>query len=364
MPSPILRVLVVDDSTLYRKVVRDALKQLRNVEVVGVAPDGKIALEKLAQLQPDLVTLDLEMPELDGLGVLREMRKQSDPPGAIMVSAVTSAGARTTTAALRLGAFDFVCKPAGSSFEDSLRLLESELLPKVEAFARSRATSPERTPNTDAHGSWATATQQPDLTTAPPQKPQIVALGISTGGPAALTQMLPRLPGNFGVPILIVQHMPPVFTASLADDLDKLCALRVSEASHGDLVKPGGILIAPGGKQMRVHRDGPSTRICITDDPPERNCRPSVDYLFRSVAETYEARALGVIMTGMGDDGTEGCRLLRQSGAAILAQDAASCVVFGMPKKPIEDGLALPVSLDQLPNQLTYRVGPEVALCR
>ena len=349
---------------MYRKVVRDVLKQLPNVEVVGVAADGKIALEKLAQLRPDLVTLDLEMPGLDGLGVLRELRRQSHPPGAIMLSAFTSGGAQATTAALRLGAFDFVLKPTCSSVNESLDQLRSELLPKVRAFAWSREAKQAGPSSRARLESPTSSAPAPRSTSLPARKPRVVALGVSTGGPVALHHLLPKLPGHFRVPVLIVQHMPPMFTRSLADDLDKLCQLSVSEASDGDHVSPGRILIAPGGKQMRVEQNGTSVVIRVTDDPPENNCRPSVDYLFRSVAQTYGQRALGVIMTGMGDDGTEGCRLLNRSGAAILAQDETSCVVYGMPKKPIEEGLAVAIPLDKLAGQLMDRVSMEVAACR
>ena len=171
-------------------------------------------------------------------------------------------------------------------------------------------------------------------------RPEVVVLGISTGGPASLTKMLPQLPANLGVPVLIVQHMPPIFTKSLADDLNRRCALRVCEASDGQQVIPGHVLIAPGGKQMKIEREDGHIVVHITDDPPENSCKPSVDYLFRSASKIYGRNALGVIMTGMGSDGTRGCREMKQQGASIIAQDEATCVVFGMPKAPIEEGIA------------------------
>jgi two-component system chemotaxis response regulator CheB len=180
--------------------------------------------------------------------------------------------------------------------------------------------------------------------TAPP----LVALGISTGGPQALTQMLPQLPANLPAPMLIVQHMPAMFTRSLAEDLDRRCALRVREARDGEPVLPGAILIAPGGRQMKIALEEKQTVVRITDDPPENSCQPSVDYLFRSVAEIYGSRAIGVLMTGMGNDGVAGCRQLHRRGAPVLAQDEDSCVVFGMPRDPIEEGFARPVPLGEM----------------
>ena len=189
-------------------------------------------------------------------------------------------------------------------------------------------------------------------------------IGVSTGGPASLTQMLPRLPANLGAPVLIVQHMPPVFTKSLADDLDRRCALRVWEACDGQPVCAGNVLIAPGGKQMKVEMTGGRVTVTITNDPPENSCRPSVDYLFRSVSSIYGKNAVGVIMTGMGSDGAKGCRQMKQQGAAIIAQDEATCVVFGMPKGPIEEGIAdIVAPLGDIASEIVRLVGKGAAAC-
>ena len=195
--------------------------------------------------------------------------------------------------------------------------------------------------------------------------PQVVALGISTGGPKALTEMVPQLPANLPVPLLIVQHMPPVFTKSLADDLNNRTQLTVREAIDGQPIRAGEVWIAPGGRQMKVERENAQIVLRITDDPPENSCRPSVDYLFRSVAEVYGGRAVGVIMTGMGSDGSLGCRRLKHCGASIIAQDAATCVVFGMPREPIEKGIADVVApLGQIAAEITRLVRPGAAPCK
>jgi two-component system, chemotaxis family, protein-glutamate methylesterase/glutaminase len=332
-----LRVLVVDDSALYRKVVRDVLGSLPDLEVVGVATNGRQALEKLAELKPDVVTLDLEMPELDGIGVLRELQAQRNPALAIMVSAFTAKGAQTTTQALQLGAFDFILKPTTSSVEESVQQLRRDLAPKL-LSCRVRVLRPD-TPRQDL------APQRP---MGPPPvntlkgslRPEVVAIGVSTGGPKALSTLLPRFPANFRCPLLLVQHMPPLFTKSLAEDLNKRCALEVLEATEGQPVRPGQVLIAPGGKHMRVAEGQQGKVIQLTDDAPERNCRPSVDYLFRSVAEKYGSRSLGVVLTGMGDDGALGASDIKRAGGHVFTQDEQSCVVYGMPKMVADKGLS------------------------
>lgn len=334
-----LRVLVVDDSALYRKIVRDVLAGLDNVEVVGVASDGDMALERIATLKPDVVTLDLEMPKLDGLGVLKKLHEAATPPAAIMVSAFTAQGAQSTTAALREGAFDFILKPATRSLEMSTAQLRRDLGPKIDACRarRSASRTPAATRNAAPPRRGRPAAAGERRVGAPPQ---IVVIGVSTGGPQALGQLIPRLPASFPCPIALVQHMPPLFTASLAEDLNRRSALNVSEGRHGQVVGRGDLVIAPGGKHMAIVRREGRNLVQINDEPPERNCKPSVDYLFRSVAQSHGGAALGVVLTGMGDDGCEGARLLRQQGAHIIAQDEASCVVYGMPKAVIDAGLA------------------------
>ena len=363
-----LRVLVVDDTVTYRKAVSSVLAGMPDVEVLGTAANGKIALDKAAHTPTDLLLLDVEMPEVDGVEVLRRLQAAGSPIGAIMLSALTAQGAQTTLTCLALGAFDFVLKPTAGSYEESTELLRRELRPRLAAFARQRCV---RTAQRGPMAATPAAAPRPPAgpvsasPSALPKRVDVVALGISTGGPKALGEMLPRFPADFPVPIVIVQHMPPVFTKSLADDLDKRCALRVLEAYDGHVVRPGEVLVAPGGKQMKVERRDDRVVVCVTDDPPENSCRPAVDYLFRSVAAVYGERAVGVIMTGMGNDGSAGCRVLKARGAQIVVQDEASCVVFGMPRQPTEEGIADVVApLDRLAAELVSLVAKGRSACR
>lgn len=374
-----LRVLVVDDTITYRSVVSSVLGALDGVEVVGSAPNGKIALEKVERLRPDLLTLDLEMPEMDGLQTLRKMRQMPHAPGAIMLSSLTQRGVEATMEALSLGAFDFVLKPNGTSVQENAAQLRDKLRPVLDAFSRQRQIR-KILSHAVAHEPAAAARLRAeslpasrDATRAiPPRKPgfkpariNAVVLGISTGGPPALNRVIPSLPADLAAPVLIVQHMPPIFTRSLADDLNRRSPLHVMEATSGQAAEPGSVLIAPGGHQMRVERQAGSVVVRITDDPPENSCRPSVDYLFRSAAAVYGENTLGIIMTGMGSDGTEGCRHLKRCGATVLVQDQATCVVYGMPRGPAEEGTAdIVASLLEIPAHIVRLVGQGVPACR
>lgn len=355
-----LRILVVDDSTLYRKVIRDSLCTMPNVEVIGVAQNGKVALERVALHQPDLITLDVEMPELTGLQVLEQLRALRSNTGVIMLSSLTDRGAYATNQALALGAFDFVLKPNERSLEENIDKLRSRLQPCVAAFAASHRRTFSRGgsesfayPSALGQSTKANVCEtpgadccnqplffSPSIPPNPKTKPEAVAIGISTGGPAALSSLIPSLPQHLSVPIFVVQHMPPVFTKSLAESLNQKSQLAVVEAENGMQVQPGTVYIAPGGHQMKVHRKGFHVEIEINDDPPQNSSRPSVDYTFRSVAETYNSRTLGVIMTGMGADGVHGCRDIKRAGGSIITQDESSCVVYGMPRSVAEAGLS------------------------
>lgn len=344
-----LRVLVVDDSLIYRKVIRDTLASLPNVEVVGVAGNGKAAIEKIQQLRPDMLTLDFEMPELDGLGVLKWMKQERCPAKAVMISALTTEGAEATVQALELGAFDFVVKPNGSDTKTNQEQLLHSLSQHVQAISASlhrKVAAPHLAKPLAAAASSPAKTAPPSAQILPGQRRiAIVGIGVSTGGPDALRVMLPMLPADLPVPVVIVQHMPPVFTKSLAQSLDKMCKLRVSEGEDGQVVKPGQIVIAPGGKHLRIIRNASGLpQIQLTEDAPVQSCRPSVDYLFYSLAESFGHQTLSVIMTGMGYDGADGCRRLHQLGGPVIAQSEDTCVVFGMPRKPVEEGVADVVS--------------------
>jgi two-component system chemotaxis response regulator CheB len=343
-----LRVMVVDDTVLYRKIVSDVLASLPDVEVVGSAHNGKAAVTKLATLKPDLLTLDIEMPEMNGIEVLGHIRQYAPRIGAIMLSTLTHEGGAMTMKALELGAFDFIPKPQTGTMAENQKKIEYAIAPMIRAFRRSLrmpgslkpASRLNKTAITPRPGkTWSSPTQHTPFQRS---KAEIIAVGISTGGPNALAKMLPMIPGDIGVPIVIVQHMPPMFTQSLANSLASKCAISVREAKQGEPLVPNTAFIAPGGKQMKIAAgaDGKTRIIRITDDPPENSCKPSVDYLFRSVANHYVGRSTGVIMTGMGSDGTQGLKLLKKNGATIIAQNQATCVVFGMPKEAVETGLA------------------------
>ncbi|MEN6436991.1 MAG: chemotaxis response regulator protein-glutamate methylesterase [Syntrophobacter sp.] len=342
-----VRVLVADDSVVFRRVITDALSSLSDVEVVGSVPNGKLAVQKVRELQPDLLTLDMEMPEMDGLAVLDALRKAGEKTMVIAVSSFTLRGGQITLKALEKGALDFITKPETSSAQESREVILRELAPRIRALAHRQeirriltSTKPFGVPAPGGLAEKAVSPAPAPVFKAPLKKPEMVLIGVSTGGPNALGQLLPQIPRDIGVPFLVVQHMPALFTRSLAQSLSTKCGLQVCEASHGERIVPNMVYIAPGGKQMRiaVSLAGVKT-IEITDDPPENNCRPAVDYLFRSAAHNLPGRSMAVVLTGMGSDGTLGLRLLKRRGCYVVAQDEASCVVFGMPKAAIDAGV-------------------------
>lgn len=360
-----LRVVVADDAILFRRVMEQVLSSLPGVEVVGLAQNGKIALQKVQELKPDLLTLDMEMPEMDGLAVLDALKGMQGAPTVIVVSALTLHGGRLTLQALQRGAFDFITKPDESGAGKSRESLRQELTPRVKALSLRlgvrgilRGITTATPPSPPVPSNAAAISVVPSRAVPVTQKPEMLLIGVSTGGPNTLATLLPALPANLGVPVLIVQHMPPLFTQSLAENLDAKCALRVREAAHEEIAEPNTVYIAPGGRQMRI-APGPDGRkiIQITDDPPENNCRPAVDYLFRSAATHYPGRSLAVILTGMGSDGTLGLRLLKRHGCHVIAQDEASSVVWGMPKAAVDAGVAdVVLPLDAIASKITSLV--------
>ncbi|MBU0973579.1 MAG: chemotaxis response regulator protein-glutamate methylesterase [Proteobacteria bacterium] len=361
-----LKVVVVDDTIVYRKIVGDVLKAIPGVEVVGTANNGKIALSKIAAFSPDLITLDIEMPEMNGIEVLQELHKLPSPPKVVMLSTLTREGSEMTIRALELGAFDFVPKPDDGTMAENMLKVKQALEPIVYALKRQQTTRFNLRTRLSSQVPLKKTEPKPVTPKMPlvarvhlKTKSEIIGIGISTGGPNALTRMIPMLPADFKAPILIVQHMPPMFTASLANSLNNKSKLEVKEAEDGDVILPGRILIAPGGRQMKIVAggDGISRKIKITDDPPENSCRPSVDYLFRSIAQHYVGRATGVIMTGMGSDGSKGLALMKKNGSQVIAQDEATCTVFGMPKEPIESGIADVIApLDKIADEIVKTV--------
>lgn len=344
-----LRVLVVDDTIIFRTILADVLREIDDVEVVGTAPNGKSAIAKIAELKPDLVTLDIEMPGMNGIEVLEQIRLNNYSTGVIVVSSFTENGSTYTIQALEKGAFDFITKPSEDTIEKNKKFIKNELQPKIRIFSRKwEIRSILNGSVLPASGGRKTGLERKVLTTPSLVSntikklvhPQMILIGVSTGGPAALSVIIPQIPSNINVPVFIVQHMPPMFTQALAESLNSKSKLEVMEAADGIKPLPGCVYIAPGGKQMKlVKTPDNSKRIEITDDPPENNCKPAVDYLFRSVASNFPAQSVAVILTGMGSDGTIGLRLLKRQGCQIIAQDEASCVVFGMPRSAIEAGV-------------------------
>ncbi|SFH74697.1 protein-glutamate methylesterase/protein-glutamine glutaminase [Planctomicrobium piriforme] len=342
-------IVVVDDSALFRCLIRDALREIPGASVIGNADSGAAAIEKIAELNPEVVTLDVEMPGMSGIDVLREMKRRSLRTRVIMVSRLTDAGAQVTTESLLEGAFDFVLKPSGPNPAENRQQLKLALADKIAAVLASRDDEP---------GPIRQAPSRPSRSDAPTRCDALL-IGTSTGGPDALRRVLPLLPQDFPVPVLVVQHMPAQYTKSLATRLDSLCPLHVVEAEHRQRVEPGTIYIAPGGWHMQVARPDPDrVLINLTDDPPEHGSRPSVDVLFRSAVNVYGPRALGVILTGMGRDGAAGCAALKSAGGRVIAQHHEGCVVYGMPKAVVEAGLAdFCLPLDRVSDAILRQTG-------
>jgi len=330
-----VRVLVVDDSALMRKLIPQILETDNSIQVVGTAMDGNFGLKKIAELKPQVITLDLEMPGMGGLDMLKEIMRRHRIP-VIVVSSHSTEGASVTLKALSLGAFDFVAKPRDVS--QRMQEVAQELISKIKAAAQSRGIP------------IPAATEFPVPVPRQKGKPgekkpptKIVAIGISTGGPQSLQYLLAQLPPDFPGSIVVVQHMPEGFTEMFARRLDECCSLNVKEAQSGDLLLAGRALICPGSRHMKVKRLPLGDISILSDDPPVNGHRPSADVMFKSVAEEFGQHAVGVLMTGMGEDGAHGMGLIKAAGGMTVAQGEQSCVVFGMPKAAIERGHAMRV---------------------
>ncbi len=333
-PTKPLKVLIVDDAVVFRRGLSDALSDVPYVDVVGVAANGKIALMKIPGLNPDAVILDIEMPEMDGIETLQVLREQYPQIKVIMFSVHTTRGAKKTMQALSLGAIDFVPKPkSASAYHIQFSKIREEFLPKLYLLAL-QASIPRLEPQVKP------VRVRPVLPIIPRQRCDIIAIASSTGGPNALTTLLPQLTHAVNVGILIVQHMPPIFTKQFAISLDQKTEYTVREAVTGDIVEQDVILIAPGNYHMTVKPLGGERRIALHQGALENGCRPSADVLFRSVAEVYGKRALGIVLTGMGKDGMEGARAMKTQGSIIITQDKESSVAWGMPRSVIEAELA------------------------
>ncbi|MFI5953559.1 chemotaxis-specific protein-glutamate methyltransferase CheB [Cryptosporangium sp. NPDC051539] len=396
-----IKVLVVDDSVVVRRLIVDALTDDPGIDVVGTASNGRIALAKVDELKPDVMTLDIEMPVLDGLGTLRELRPKHKRLPVIMFSTLTANGASATLEALASGASDYVTKPANvGSVRESIQMVREQLIPRIYALApRQRPGAapggapsrpgmppparpgagvppgrpgvlPGRPPLSGPPRPGA-APSGPPITTGANGRPPIraarggtgnridcIAVGCSTGGPDALAKVVQGFPRDLPVPVVVVQHMPPIFTKMFADRLDRGSQVKVVEAVAGTPLAPGTVYIAPGDKHLEVMRQGTSVLTKLHEGPPENSCRPAVDPLFRSVATVYGAHALTVVLTGMGQDGKKGCEVLAKVGSEIVVQDEETSVVWGMPGAVATAGLADAVlPLGMISDTLLARVG-------
>jgi two-component system, chemotaxis family, protein-glutamate methylesterase/glutaminase len=349
-PKPI-RVLVVDDSALMRKLIPQILETDNSIHVVGTAIDGNFGLKKLDDLRPQVVTLDLEMPGMGGLEMLKEIMRRHRVP-VIVVSSHSTQGASVTLKALSLGAFDFVAKPRDVSTR--MQEIARDLISKIKAAAQSRGIQ--------IHSEMEFPVPAPRAKNKPgvPKEPsKIVAIGISTGGPQSLQYVLAQFPADFPGSIVVVQHMPEGFTEMFARRLDECCSLNVKEAQSGDLLQAGRVLICPGSRHIKVKKLPLGDIVILSDDPQVNGHRPSADVMFKSVAEEFGSRAVGVLMTGMGEDGAHGLGLIKAAGGMTIAQGEQSCVVFGMPKAAIERGHAMRVvELDAMANTLQAQCRP------
>lgn len=356
-----IRILVVDDVAIVRRLVVDALSVDPDLQVVGSAGNGREALARIPQTRPDLVILDYEMPEMDGLETLKEIRKSHPGVKVIFFSSYTRQGAKVSLDALWQGADDYATKVTADNLAAATLCVQTELLPKIKALCpRGSAPMPEIRPApvraAEPSGGDAAGTAPAAARAA---RAEIVAIGASTGGPRALSVVIESLPTDFPVPIVVVQHMPPLFTRSLAERLSSRSGFRCAEAVDGGTVEAGTVLIAPGNWHLTVVRDGNDVRTRLTADPPENSCRPSVDPLFRSVAEAYGPGALALLLTGMGQDGLAGARAIRERQGRVLVQDEASSVVWGMPGSVARAGLATRiVPLPEISSEILKLVSP------
>jgi two-component system, chemotaxis family, protein-glutamate methylesterase/glutaminase len=355
----VIKVIIIDDSAFMRKSLTLMLESDKEIRVIGTARDGNDGIDKIRKLKPDIVTLDIEMPGMDGLTALKIIMEQMPVP-VLMVSSLTTEGAYSTMQAFELGAVDFISKDL-ASLSTNIRNIKDELIDKIKQIVQSRLVQTRFRMRRLVQSSSVRKSQSKseiriisfesvaaDL--------QAVVVGISTGGPEVLHNLIPRIPKQFPLGIAIVQHMPPHFTKSLADRLNTLSKVYVKEAEHGEIFEPGKVLIAPGGKQMTFCNDGPYVRTEISDEPLTALYRPSADIMMKSAAATFRGPLLGLIMTGMGKDGVEGLKSIKSKGGYVIAQDEESCIVYGMPQAALEEGVVdsmvppekISLTLDQL----------------
>lgn len=347
--NQVLRTMVVDSSLVFRKIIGDLLLDIKCVELVGQAPNGKIAVQKAQSLKPDLMILDINLQDMSGLEVLRQLREAKIGCQVIVVSVASPNMSLMTMKALSAGAFEFVIKPEAETIEETKRLFEPEFKLAVQALVESlRIRCSMNIVGTTNSSASATKSASHNASVSAAIKAtsgrniELIVIGISTGGPPALAEMFSVIREPLSVPVIIVQHIPRFFSEALATSIRERSGLWVEEAKDRMLLEPGHVYLAPGGEHLKLIRgsDPGSFVLRLTDDPPENNCRPSVDYLLRSVVANFSGRVGLFMMTGMGTDGLAGARMVRSIGGYIVAQDAQSCVVYGMPRAVVEAGLA------------------------
>ncbi|MBC2607169.1 protein-glutamate methylesterase/protein-glutamine glutaminase [Pelagicoccus albus] len=326
-----IRVLVVDDTAVMRKIVSEVINRDPDMEVAGVASNGKIAMQRISQYSPDAITLDLEMPEMDGIAMVKELRKTYPKIPVIMLSSQTYKGAESTFEALQAGANDYVAKPStNNGLNATMSELNRELIPKIKQYFHVLAPQPVAPPSAP----------RPNRTKARRSgRLDVLAIGSSTGGPNALSVVFSSIREPLPVPVVVVQHMPPLFTKALAERLNRESCLTICEGEHGQALRPGHVYIAPGGQHMETRRRGAEVVLHLHEGPQEHSCRPAADVLFRSVAKCYGGSALAVVLTGMGRDGFLGAREICEAGGEAIAQDKETSVVWGMPSFLVNEGL-------------------------
>lgn len=355
--AKIINVIVVDDSAFMRKSISMMLESDPLIKVIATARDGREGVDKIRELKPDLVTMDIEMPVMDGLTALSLIMKEMPLP-VLMISSLTSDGAQATLEALSRGAVDFIPKELSYVSLDIVKIKE-ELVTKVKEIVQSRSLAFRlQRIRTSTQGIQSAVPKSPGVRSfvhkSERKDYKAVVLGISTGGPMALLQTIPKIPGNFPVGIAIVQHMPPHFTKSMADRLNSLSAVEVREAVDGDTMQPGTVLVAPGGRHMTFEKGGSQIRVRISDEPKNTLYHPSADVMMNSAVNVIGSPLVGLIMTGMGKDGLEGLKQLKKKGGYIIAQDEDTCVVYGMPKAAVDEGIAdAVVPLADIPKTLS-----------
>ena len=355
-----ISVLVVDDSVVVRRLILDALGGTPDITVAGTAANGLLAQARIDQLKPDLVTMDIEMPQMDGITAVRELRRRHPYLPVIMFSTLSDAGASATLEALAAGATDYVTKPSNvGSIAESIAAVREQLVPKIRDLAGRPGAARFRPPPAGVPARAPAAPARPTVPArlGPRGRVDVIAIGSSTGGPDALARVLTALPTDLAVPVVVTQHMPPVFTRMFAERLDRSTPLHVVEAADGMELTPGTVYIAPGDRHLLLQRRGTATVTQLSGAPPENSCRPAVDVLFRSVATVYGPAVCAAVLTGMGQDGRGGAKVLRDVGAEVLAQDEATSVVWGMPGAVVAAGLAAEVlPLDKIASALVSRV--------